>query len=270
MLKKTEDAALFIKRRIPENPETAIVLGSGLGGLIRDIQVKETIPYHEIPGFPVATVQGHDGKLIFGYLANKPVLALMGRFHYYEGYSLAEVTFPVRVLAKYGIKVLIMSNASGGLRDGFSAGDIMFIEDHINLLGNPLIGLNDKAYGERFVDMSRPYDPKLLGKASNIASKAGLSYHIGTYVGVTGPTYETPAEIAYYRCIGADAIGMSTVPEVIVANQLGLKVFAISVITNAASNPGQVEKVTHGQVIDAAATAEPRMTTIIKHLIQEL
>lgn len=270
MLKKIEDASQFIKQRIPENPEIAIILGTGLGGLIRDIQIKKTILYHEIPGFPLATVQGHDGKLIFGFLGNKPVLALMGRFHYYEGYSLHEVTFPVRVLAMFGIKVLIMSNASGGLRDGFAAGDIMFIDDHINLLGNPLTGLNDKAYGERFVDMSRPYDPALIEKAKAIAAKAGLMHHIGTYVGVTGPTYETPAEINYYRYIGADAIGMSTVPEVIVANQLGLRVFAISVITNVENKSGGPEKVSHGQVIDSAALAEPRMTTIITKLIEEL
>lgn len=270
MLKKTEDAAHYIRKRISDKPEIAIVLGSGLGGLIRDIDIKESFHYHEIPGFPLATVEGHDGKLICGKLSDKPVLVMMGRFHFYEGYNLQEVTFPIRVLAKLGVKVLIMSNAAGGLRDGFTAGDIMFIEDHINLLGNPLIGLNDKSYGERFVDMSHPYDPGLIEKAKAIAASESIAYHTGTYVSVGGPSYETPAEIGYFRFIGADAIGMSTVPEVITANQLDMRVFAISVITNAASLHTKSEKVSHGQVIDAAASAEPRMTTIIKRLIKEL
>lgn len=270
MLKKIEDTVRFIRKRISDNPEIAIVLGSGLGGLIRDIDIKKSFHYHEIAGFPLTTVQGHDGKLIYGKLGDKSVLVMMGRFHFYEGYSLHDVTFPVRVMAKLGVKVLIMSNAAGGLRDGFKAGDIMFIEDHINLLGNPLIGLNDKSYGERFVDMSCPYDRELLQNAREIASIEGIACHTGTYVSVTGPSYETPAEIGYYRYIGADAIGMSTVPEVITANQLGIRVFAISVITNAANSSAQAAKVSHSQVIDAAATAEPRMTKIIKHLIENI
>jgi len=236
---------------------------------VNEIKIEHSIPYEEIPNFPVSTVKGHQGRLIFGELSGAKVVALQGRFHYYEGYSMKEVTFPIRIFRELGIKVLILSNASGGLNPAFKVGDIMFIEDHINLMGtNPLIGPNDEELGPRFPDMSEPYDHKLRAKASKIAEQMGIEHQTGVYVAVTGPTFETPAEYRYVRVIGGDAVGMSTVPEVIAARQSGLPCLAFSVISDLGVE-GKIVEISHDDVIDAASIAEPRMTGIIKAFIAE-
>lgn len=267
MFQEQKETADYISRLIPCKPYAGIVLGTGLGGLTREILDQVIISYHDIPNFPEPTVKGHAGQLIFGILSGKPVLAMNGRFHYYEGYSLQEVTFPVRVLKMLGIELLILSNASGGLNPGFSIGDIMLVEDHINLLpSNPLTGTNHDHLGPRFPDMSKPYDPQMISKVKTIAAHLGLSIRHGVYAGVTGPTFETPAEYRYIRSIGADAVGMSTVPEVIVANHMGLPVLAFSIISDLGVE-GKIVKISHEEVIDAASLAEPNMTVIIKELL---
>ena len=247
-----------------------IILGTGLGGLVNEINISHAIPYVDIPNFPLSTVKGHHGKMIFGSLGDKEVVALKGRFHYYEGYTMKQVTFPVRVMARLGIELLILSNASGGLNPSFSIGDVMFIEDHINLMGdNPLIGPNEEDLGPRFPDMSQPYNPALREKAQTIAERLGIKYQTGVYAGVTGPTFETPAEYRYVRLIGADAVGMSTVPEVIAARHAGLPCLAFSVISDLGVE-GKIVEITHDDVIDAASIAEPKMTAIIKAFIAEM
>ena len=268
MLKKIQETSKFLKDKTGGfTPDLGIILGTGLGGLVDEIETLHTIGYHEIPNFPVSTVKGHDGKLIFGKLSGRNVVALQGRFHYYEGYSMQEVTFPVRVFKALGIGTLILSNASGGLNPDFAVGDIMFIEDHINLMGsNPLIGPNDNKLGPRFPDMSEPYDHSLRNKAEDIARDQGISFRTGVYAAVTGPTFETPAEYKYVRLIGGDAVGMSTVPEVIVARQAGLPCLAFSVISDLGVE-GKIVEISHDDVIDAASIAEPKMTNIIKSFI---
>jgi len=269
MLKKIQETSNFLKDKTGITPEYGIILGTGLGGLVNEIKIEHSIPYEEIPNFPVSTVKGHQGRLIFGELSGAKVVALQGRFHYYEGYSMKEVTFPIRIFRELGIKVLILSNASGGLNPAFKVGDIMFIEDHINLMGtNPLIGPNDEELGPRFPDMSEPYDHKLRAKASKIAEQMGIEHQTGVYVAVTGPTFETPAEYRYVRVIGGDAVGMSTVPEVIAARQSGLPCLAFSVISDLGVE-GKIVEISHDDVIDAASIAEPRMTGIIKAFIAE-
>jgi purine-nucleoside phosphorylase len=271
MLKKIQETNQFLKDRTSDySPEFGIILGTGLGGLVNEIETIHSISYDEIPNFPVSTVKGHQGKLIFGMLSGRKVVALQGRFHYYEGYSMQEVTFPVRVFKALGISTLIVSNASGGLNPEFNVGDVMFIEDHINLMGtNPLIGPNDDELGPRFPDMSEPYDHALRQKAENIAQRLGISFQTGVYAGVTGPTFETPAEYKYVRIIGGDAVGMSTVPEVIVARQSGLPVLAFSVISDLGVD-GKIVEISHDDVIDSASIAEPKMTSIIKMFIEEM
>lgn len=270
MLKKIQETNQFLKEKTEGfTPDFGIILGTGLGGLVNEIDSHYIIEYTEIPNFPVSTVKGHQGKLIFGTLNGKNVVALQGRFHFYEGYSMQEVTFPIRVFKALGIKYLILSNASGGLNPGFAVGDIMIIEDHINLMGtNPLIGPNDDRLGPRFPDMSEPYDHKLRQKAESIASGLHISYHTGIYAAVTGPTFETPAEYKYVRLIGGDAVGMSTVPEVIVARQAGIPCLAFSVISDLGVE-GKIVEISHDDVIDAASIAEPKMTKIIKAFIEE-
>ena len=269
MLKKIQETSNFLKNKTGFTPEYGIILGTGLGGLVNEIKAEHIIEYEEIPNFPVSTVKGHQGKLIFGELSGKKVIALQGRFHFYEGYSMQEVTFPIRVFKELGIRILILSNASGGLNPDFSVGDVMFIEDHINLMGNnPLIGPNDAALGPRFPDMSEPYDHSLREKAQGIADRLGIKYRTGVYAAVTGPTFETPAEYKYVRIIGGDSVGMSTVPEVIVARQAGLPCLAFSVISDLGVE-GKIVEITHDDVIDAASIAEPRMTKIIKAFIAE-
>jgi len=271
MLKIIQETSQFLKEKTKGfTPDLGIILGTGLGGLVNEIDTLYSLGYDEIPNFPVSTVKGHQGKLIFGVLSGKNVVALQGRFHYYEGYSMQEVTFPVRVFKALGISTLIVSNASGGLNPDFHVGDVMFIEDHINLMGaNPLIGPNDDELGPRFPDMSEPYDNKLREKVEGIARKLGISYQTGVYVGVTGPTFETPAEYRYVRIIGGDAVGMSTVPEVIVARQAGLPCLAFSVISDLGVE-GKIVEISHDDVIDAASIAEPNMTRIIKTFIAEM
>ncbi len=269
MLKAIQETSNYLKKRTGSSPVFGIILGTGLGGLVNEIDAEHTIPYDEIPNFPVSTVKGHQGNLIFGKLSGKDVVALQGRFHYYEGYSMQEVTFPIRIFKALGIKTLILSNASGGLNPDFAVGDIMFIEDHINLMGtNPLIGPNDDELGPRFPDMSEPYSHALRIKAQEIATRLGIKYQIGVYAGVTGPTFETPAEYKYVRIIGGDAVGMSTVPEVIVARQAGLPCLAFSVISDLGVE-GKIVEISHDEVIDSASVAEPKMTAIIKHFISE-
>ncbi len=269
MLEKIKETISFVKDKTSFEPEAGIILGTGLGGLVHEIDMLHKLDYEDIPNFPVSTVEGHKGRLIFGMLAGKKVVAMQGRFHYYEGYTMQEVTFPVRVLKYLGIKWLMVSNASGGVNPEYEIGDLMVLNDHINLLPNPLIGRNDDEFGPRFPDMSEPYDHEMVSLALSIARKNNIRAHQGCYVGVTGPTLETPKEYQYFRIIGGDTVGMSTVPEIIVARQMGLPCFAISIITDLGV-PGRIVKVTHEDVQEAAGLAEPKMTLIMKELLQKL
>ena len=266
MLEKIQETAAFLKSKMHTQPETAIILGTGLGSLVNEITNKYEINYQDIPNFPVSTVEGHSGKLIFGKLGDKDILAMQGRFHYYEGYNMKEVTFPVRVMHELGIKTLFVSNASGGMSPDFEVGDLMIITDHINFFPeHPLRGKNIP-YGPRFPDMSEAYNKELIRKADQIAAEKGIKVQHGIYIGVQGPTYETPAEYKMFRILGADAVGMSTVPEVIVANHCGIKVFGISVITDLGVE-GKIIEITHEDVQKAADAAQPLMTTIMRELI---
>ena len=266
MLEKIQETAAFLKSKMHTQPETAIILGTGLGSLVNEITDKYEINYQDIPNFPVSTVEGHSGKLIFGKLGDKDILAMQGRFHYYEGYNMKEVTFPVRVMHELGIKTLFVSNASGGMSPDFEVGDLMIITDHINFFPeHPLRGKNIP-YGPRFPDMSEAYNKELIRKADQIATEKGIKVQHGIYIGVQGPTYETPAEYKMFRILGADAVGMSTVPEVIVANHCGIKVFGISVITDLGVE-GKIIEITHEDVQKAADAAQPLMTTIMRELI---
>jgi len=270
MLKKIHETCEYLERKTSVRPEIGIILGTGLGGLVNEIEVEHILPYEFIPNFPVSTVEGHHGQLIFGSMCNHPVVAMKGRFHYYEGYTMQEIAFPIRVMKTLGISLLILSNASGGLNPAFQVGDLMVITDHINLMkDNPLIGPNHNELGPRFPDMSEAYDPTLIRKVSEIANRLEMPLQYGVYAGVSGPTFETPAEYQYIRTIGADAVGMSTVPEVITARHLGLRCFAFSVISDLGV-PGKIVKITHQEVIDAAAKAEPKMTRILTELLGSL
>ena len=271
MLEKIKETAAFIKAKVNDIPTTAIILGTGLGELVNHIEITDVIEYSEIPNFPISTVEGHSGKLIFGALGNKRVMAMQGRFHFYEGYSMQQVTFPVRVMKALGIDTLFVSNAAGGMNPEFKIGDIMIINDHINLFPeHPLRGKNYNELGPRFPDMSEPYSHRLIADALKVAAANNIKVHQGVYVGTQGPTFETPAEYRYFRRIGGDAVGMSTVPEVIVARHSGMEVFAISVITDMGGLEGvEPEKVSHEEVQKAAAEAQPKMTAIMKGLINE-
>ena len=266
MLAKIQETALFIKERMHTSPETAIILGTGLGSLVNEITEKYEIKYEDIPNFPISTVEGHSGKLIFGKLGNKDIMAMQGRFHYYEGYSMKEVTFPVRVMRELGIKTLFVSNAAGGMNPDFEIGDLMIITDHINHFPeHPLRGRNID-YGPRFPDMSEAYNRELINQAKTIAAEKNIRVVDGVYVGVSGPTFETPAEYKLYRIFGGDAVGMSTVPEVIVAKHCGIRVFGMSVITDLGVE-GKIVEVTHEEVQAAADKAQPFMTEIMRELI---
>ena len=266
MIEKIKETAAFIKERFPIIPETAIILGTGLGELVNHITDQKELAYKDIPNFPISTVEGHSGKLIFGKLGNKEIMAMQGRFHYYEGYSMKEVTFPVRVMRELGIKTLFVSNASGGTNPDFEIGDLMIITDHINYFPeHPLRGKNIP-YGPRFPDMSEAYDKELIRKADAIAAEKGIKVQHGIYIGTQGPTFETPAEYKLFHILGADAVGMSTVPEVIVANHCGIKVFGISVVTDLGVE-GKIVEVSHEEVQKAADAAQPKMTTIMRELI---
>ena len=269
MLEKIKETISYVNEKTGFEPEAGIILGTGLGGLVQEIETMHSLSYEDIPNFPVSTVEGHKGRLILGMLAGKKVAAMQGRFHYYEGYSMQEVTFPVRVLKYMGIKHLLVSNASGGVNPDYEIGDLMVLNDHINLIPNPLIGKNVDEFGPRFPDMSEPYDHDMITKALSIARKHNIRAHQGCYVGVTGPTLETPKEYQYFRIIGGDTVGMSTVPEIIVARQMGLPCFALSIITDLGV-PGRIVKVTHEDVQEAAEQAEPKMTLIMKELLQGL
>ncbi len=269
MLEQINQSVKFIEQKTDIRPETGIILGTGLGGLVSQIDIETELFYGEIPNFPTSTVEGHQGKLIFGYLSGKPVMAMQGRFHFYEGYTIQQVTFSVRVMKFFGVKNLIVSNASGGVNPNFEIGDLMILNDHINLIPNVLIGRHYEEFGARFPDMSHAYNAELISKAKEIASKNKIAVQEGVYCAVTGPTLETPAEYKYFRIIGADAVGMSTVPEVIVANQMGMRCFAISIITDLGV-PDKIVKVTHKDIQNVAATSEPKMTQIIKELVAEL
>ena len=267
---KITESVEFINQKSKIKPEIAIILGTGLGGLAEDIKEEEIIPYSEIPNFPVSTVQSHSGNLVLGKLGNKEVVAMQGRFHYYEGYNLKEVTFSVRVMKKLGADTIIISNAAGGMNRFFRRGDLMLITDHINLFGdNPLIGPNDEELGPRFPDMSEAYNQKLIELTKKVALKEKIRLQEGVYAGLTGPTLETPAEYRFLISIGADAVGMSTVPEVIVANHMGMKVLGISCITDLAID-GVIVKTSVEEILKAASDAEPIMTKLIKKVIEKI
>lgn len=270
MLQKIKETATYLKERTNSTPAIGIILGTGLGGLVNEIETTHAIPYEEIPNFPVSTVEGHSGQLIFGKLGGKDVVAMQGRFHFYEGYDMSEVVFPVRVMKFLGISHLFVSNASGGVNPDFEVGEIMIIDDHINLFPtNPLIGKNYPELGPRFPDMSEPYDHALIAKAEQIALDNAIKVSKGTYAGLTGPTLETPAEYQYVRNIGADAVGMSTVPEVIAARHMGIPCFGFSIVTDLGV-PGKIIEMTHEIVQGVAAEAEPKMTLIIKELLASI
>jgi purine-nucleoside phosphorylase len=270
MLEQIKETADFIRNKTNFNPQIGIILGTGLGGLVKEIETKYVIPYEEIPNFPLSTVEGHTGKLIFGMLGGKNVVAMQGRFHYYEGYDMKQVTFPVRVMRFLGIERLFVSNASGGVNPNFEIGDLMILNDHVNLFPtNPLIGKNYPELGPRFPDMSEPYDLQMIKLAKDIADNHKIRVQIGSYAGVSGPCLETPAEYRYIRNIGADAVGMSTVPEVIVGRHMGIPCFAISIITDMGVD-GRIVKVTHEDVQRVAEIAEPKMTLIMKELISQI
>ena len=266
MLQKIQETAEFLRGKMTTSPETAIILGTGLGSLVNEITDKYEIEYKDIPNFPLSTVEGHSGKLIFGKLGNKEIMAMQGRFHFYEGYSMKEVTFPVRVMRELGIKTLFVSNAAGGMNPDFLIGDLMIINDHINFFPeHPLRGKNIP-YGDRFPDMSAAYDKQLIAMAKEIAAEKGIRVVEGVYLGTQGPTFETPAEYRMFHRMGGDAVGMSTVPEVIVARHCGIRVFGISVITDLGVE-GIVVECSHEEVQKAADEAQPKMTTIFREIV---
>jgi len=268
--KKREEALSFLKKQTDEQPDYLIILGTGLGRLADEIDVVDSISYSDIPHFPDSTVEGHAGKLLFGSLSGKKVVAMQGRFHYYEGYTMQEIAFPPRVLNAMGAQTLIVSNACGGMNPNYSRGDIMLINDHINMFGdNPLIGPNDDELGPRFPDMSDPYTKKLRKVAENVALEKGIKMHEGVYLALSGPTMETKAEYRFLRNIGADVVGMSTVPEVIAAVHMGMDVLGISVITDECF-PDALEPVDIEKVLKAAGEAEPDMTKVITGVLQQL
>ena len=271
MYDRIQSTAKFINEKTTDfSPAIGIILGTGLGGLVNEIEAEFILPYESLPDFPVSTVEGHSGKLIFGKLSEKKVVAMQGRFHFYEGYSQQQVVYPVRVMKFLGIEKLFLSNASGGVNPDFEIGDLMIQTDHINLFpGNPLIGANDKRFGPRFPDMSEPYDLKLIALAKKIARQLKIKVQEGVYVGMSGPTFETPAEYKMVRLIGGDTVGMSTVPEVIAARHLNIPCFAMSVITDLGV-PGKIVQVTHEDVQKEAEIAEKKMTQLMKEMIARL
>lgn len=271
MLTKLNQTVEFLAAQISQKPLTGIVLGTGLSKLAKHIDIDHGFEYEDIPNFPVSTVEGHPGRLLFGTLAGKPIVAMQGRFHYYEGYAMSEITFPIRVMKLLGIETLLVSNAAGGLNPDFSTGDLMVINDHINFFPeNPLRGTNFDDLGPRFPDMGNVYNRPLIKKAHDIAKRSGFKLQEGVYIGSSGPSLETPAEYRFFRLAGADATGMSTVPETVVAHHMGLKCFGMSVITNLTKPEKGQDKTSHEAVQDVAATVEPRITTIFKGLIASL
>jgi len=269
-MQKINETTLFLSSKIKNKPEIGIVLGSGLGGLVQCMKIEEEIPYDAIPNFPVSTVKGHSGSLIFGKMNEVNVIVCSGRFHYYEGYTLEEVTFPIQVMKELGINKLILSNAAGGMNPSFKVGDIMLIRDHINLFPtNPLIGPNEDSIGPRFLDMSEAYSKKMLKVAFDCAKELDIYVQSGVYVGVPGPCFETPAEYRMFSIIGGDAVGMSTVPETIVARHRGIEVFGLSVIADLGI-VGHVVKVSHDEVLAAAKLTEPKMVKLVYQMLPKL
>ncbi|MBK6818222.1 MAG: purine-nucleoside phosphorylase [Bacteroidetes bacterium] len=269
-LQKLAETVAFIRTKTNSQPIAGIILGSGLGGLVNDLTISISLNYEEIPHFPTSTVKGHGGKLLFGTLNGKEVVMLSGRFHYYEGYHMQEVTFPVRVMQQLGATLLMVSNAAGSMNASYQVGDLMIINDHINLFPeHPLRGKNDENIGPRFPDMTEPYQLSLIQKAKQIASTNQIHVHEGVYIGLQGPTFETKAEYKWLHIIGGDAVGMSTVPEVIVAIHCGMKVFGMSVITDIGIREA-MNVITHEEVLEAANAAAPKMALIFKELLGEL
>ena len=267
MWEKVQETVSFIQGKIDFTPEYGVILGSGLGSFTDEMNVEYTLPYNEIPNFPVSTVLGHKGALVFGTIGEKKVVAMQGRFHYYEGYSMTEVTFPVRVMKFLGIKKLVVSNASGGVNPNYKVGSIVIIKDHINMTPeHPLRGKNDERFGPRFVNMSEPYSRKMITKAKEIASDLNIEVFDGIYYGLQGPTFETLAEYRMVKILGADCVGMSTVPEVIVARHMDVETFGISVITDM-GNEESIDTISHDEVLEAAKKAEPMVRSLIKELI---
>ncbi|OXA74772.1 purine-nucleoside phosphorylase [Flavobacterium columnare NBRC 100251 = ATCC 23463] len=267
MWEKVQETVDYITNKINFKPEYGIILGSGLGGFTDDIEVEFMLSYNEIPNFPVSTVQGHKGALVFGTIGSKKVVAMQGRFHYYEGYNMQEVTFPVRVMKYIGVNKLIVSNASGGVNPDYNVGSIVLLKDHVNMMPeHPLRGKNDERFGPRFVNMSGPYSRQMLAKAKEIASDLGIQVQEGIYLALQGPTYETLAEYKMVKALGCDCVGMSTVPEVIVARHMELETFGISVITDI-GDAENIDSVTHEEVLEAVKTTEPHIRKLIKEII---
>ena len=270
MWEKVQETVNFIKEKTNFIPEYGVILGSGLGQFTDDITIELSVEYSAIPNFPISTVQGHKGALVFGTIQGKKVVAMQGRFHYYEGYDMKQVTFPVRVMKFLGIQKLIVSNASGGVNPAYKVGDIVVITDHINMLPeHPLRGQNDERFGPRFVNMSEPYSTELINKAFELANQLKIDLKTGVYLALQGPTFETLAEYKMVKAIGADCVGMSTVPEVIVARHMDIPCFAVSIITDLGV-PGKIEKVSVQDVINVASKQEPKMTIIMKELIARI
>jgi len=269
MWEQVQETVNYIKAKTNFTPEYGVILGSGLGSFTDDIEVAFTLPYTEIPNFPISTVQGHKGALVFGTIGSKKVVAMQGRFHFYEGYSMKEVTFPVRVMKYLGVEKLVVSNASGGVNSNYKVGSVVLIKDHINLMPeHPLHGKNEERFGPRFLNMSEPYSRKMIVKAKEIAQAEGIVVHDGVYLGLQGPTFETISEYRMVKILGADCVGMSTVPEVIVARHMNMETFGISVITDM-GDEDNIETVSHAEVLEAARKAEPDVRTLIKQLIQQ-
>lgn len=267
MWEEVQQTVSYIKERFFFTPEYGVILGSGLGSFTEELKVEYVLPYNEIPNFPVSTVQGHKGALVFGTIGDKKVVAMQGRFHFYEGYSMKEVTFPVRVMKFLGINKLIVSNASGGVNPAYRVGDIVIIKDHINFAPeHPLRGINDERFGPRFVNMSEPYSRKMIAKAKELAGNLDIEVKDGVYLGLQGPTFETLAEYKMVKILGGDCVGMSTVPEVIVARHMDLETFGVSVITDMGDEES-IETISHDEVLEAAQKAEPKVRTLIRELI---
>ncbi|MBX3039872.1 MAG: purine-nucleoside phosphorylase [Bdellovibrionaceae bacterium] len=267
---KLQETVGFLRTRTQIKPRVGIVLGSGLGAFVKEVTVEATIPFRDIPNFNAPTVEGHQGNLIFGTVGNNAVAILQGRNHYYEGHSMENVVFPTRTLALLGVETIVLTNSAGGFGETMQGGDFMIIEDHINLMGtNPLMGPNIKELGPRFPDMTEAYDRKLITKMEEIFHRHQVRYHKGVYCGVSGPTYETPAEVRYLKMIGGKAVGMSTVPEAIAANHLGLRVAALSCITNLAAGISR-QKLSHDEVTQTAREVEQKFSTFLKEFVQEI
>ncbi len=268
MWELVQETVSYIKEKTNFSPEYGVILGSGLGGFTDDITIEHTLPYSEIPNFPISTVQGHKGALVFGTIGNKKVVAMQGRFHFYEGYDMKQVTFPVRVMKYLGVEKLVVSNASGGVNPNYEVGSIVLIKDHVNMMPeHPLSGKNDERFGPRFLNMSEPYSKKMMAKAKSLAQSLNINVHEGIYLGLQGPTFETLAEYKMVKNMGADCVGMSTVPEVIVARHMDMECFGLSVITDMGDEEN-IEEVSHDEVLKAAKKAEPHVRNLIKELIK--